>query len=157
MKAETQAIHLAKMMKNYIHTTQYELTLPLVTVRSSKLKKLSIKDVLRLDLKVLELVLIKGDTICADLVLKNLNGMVVSEIIQLHKKTLLTNDSNKYEIIKLSFGECHMNSLEVGNSLDMAQFDLEKITLILGDKKIAEGSLINSDNEIAVKINKVMQ
>ena len=75
MKAETQALHLAKMMKSYIHTTQYELTLPLVTVRSSKLKKLSVKDVLLLDLKVLEFVLVEGDTICADLVLKNVDGM----------------------------------------------------------------------------------
>ena len=157
MKVETQALHLAKMMKSYIHTVQYELALPLVTVRSSKLKKLSVKDVLLLDLKVLEFVLIDGDTICADLVLKNVDGRYVTEITHLHKKTIPSNDSNKYETIKFSFGECQMKNLEVGNSLDMAQFDLEKITLIQGDKKIAEGSLVNSDNEVAVKINKVMQ
>ena len=157
MKVETQALHLAKMMQSYIHTAQYELALPLVTVRSSKLKKLSVKDVLLLDLKVLEFVLIEGESICADLVLKNVDGTYVTEITLLHKKTISSNDSNKYETIKLSFGECHMKNMEVGNRLDMAQFDLEKITLMLGDKKIAEGSLVNSDNEIAVKINKVIQ
>jgi hypothetical protein len=157
MKGETQALHLSQMMQNYIHTTKYELALPLVTVRSTKLKKLSVKDVLLLDLKVLEFVLIERDTICADLVLKNLDGTYVTEIIQLHKKTISSNDSNKYETVKFSFGACQMKSLEVGNNLDMAQFDLEKITLMLGDKKVAEGSLVNSDNEVAVKINKVIQ
>lgn len=157
MKVETQALHLAKMMQSYIHTVQYELALPLVTVRSSKLKKLSVKDVLLLDLKVLEFVLIEGDTICADLVLKNVDGRYVTEITHLQKKTISSSDSNKYETIKFSFGECQMENLEVGNSLDMAQFDLEKITLMLGDKKIAEGTLVNSDNEVAVKINKVIQ
>ena len=157
MKGETQALHLAKMMKNYIHTVPYELALPLVTVRSSKLKKLSVKNILLLDLKVLEFILIEGDTICADLRLKNRDGSYVSEIIQLQQKTIPAYDSNKYETIKLSFGECQMKSLEVGNNLDLAQFDLEKIMLMRGDKKIAEGSLVNIDNEIAVKINKVIQ
>lgn len=157
MKGETQALHLAKMMKNYIHTVPYELALPLVTVRSSKLKKLSVKNILLLDLKVLEFILIEGDTICADLRLKNRDGSYVSEIIKLQQKTIPTYDSNKYETIKLSFGECQMKSLEVGNNLDLAQFDLEKIMLMRGDKKIAEGSLVNIDNEIAVKINKVIQ
>lgn len=157
MKGETQALHLAQMMKNYIHAVQYELALPLVTVRSSKLKKLSVEDVWLLDLKVLECVLIEGDTICANLVLKKIDGSYMIEITELYKKMILSHDSNKYETLKFSFGACQMGSLEVGKSLDMAEFDLEKITLMLGEKKIAVGSLVNSDNELAVKINKVIQ
>lgn len=153
MRGETQALHLAKMMQNHTHYPQYELALPLVSVRSSKLKKLSLNDVLLLDFKVLEFILIEGANICADLVLQRAEDSHVIIITHLHRKTILSNESHKFKTVKLSFGECQIKNSEVGDTLDMTQFDLGKVTLIADEKKIAEGSLINVDNEIAVKIN----
>lgn len=153
MRGETQALHLAKMMQKHIHFPQYELALPFVRVRSAKLKKLSVNDVLLLDLKVLEFILIEGDRICADLVLQQVEGRHVIAITHLHQKALSSNENKKFETLKLSFGKFSIKSVEVGERLDIAQFDLEKIMLIVEDKKIAEGSLLNVDNEVAVKIN----
>ncbi len=153
MKRETQALHLAKMMQDHIPYLRYELALPLCRVRSSKLKKLSTNDVLLLDIKVLEFVLIEGDFICAELVVQRVDGNFVIVITHLHKELILLNDHNKYETVKLSLGECHMNGLEVGNKIDISLYDLEKIMLIVDNKKRAEGSLVNVDNELAVKIN----
>jgi len=152
MQNETQAAHLAKMMQKHIHNTQYELALPLVSIRRSKLKKLSVNDVLLLDVSVLEFILLEGDVLCADLVLQRVEGKDVVVITHLHTKMIVSNERYKYETIKLSFGKCQMKSFEVGDSLALTQFDLEKIMLIWDDKKIAEGSLVNVDHALALKI-----
>lgn len=157
MKGETQALHLAKIMQNHIQTVSYELALPLVTVRRSKLKKLSVDDVLLLGLDILEFVLIGKDTICAELVLKNINGKCVIDIVKIYSKPVETYDSNKYEIVKLSFGFLSIKSLLLGNTLDTAQFNVDNVSLILGKKTLAQGSLVSIENEIAMKINKVMK
>ena len=153
MVSETQAVHLAQMMQNRIHNPQYELALPFVKIRKSTLKKLKMNDVLLLEMNVLEFILLEEDVICADLTLQRVEGSDVIVITCLHNKTIVSNESHKYETIKLSFGKYQMKSLEVGKSLAFTLFDLEKIMLISDDKKIAEGSLVNVDNELAIKIN----
>ncbi len=157
MKGETQALHLVKIMQKHIQTVLYELALPLVTVRRSKLKSLDVDDVLLLALDVLEFVLIEKDAICAELVLKNMNGTCVIETIKIYNKPISIYDSNKYEMIKLSFGLFSIKNLELGNILDMTQFNVDNISLILGKKKLAQGSLVSIENKIAMKINKVMK
>ncbi len=153
MQNETQALHLAKMMQKYTHNPQYELALPFVRIRRSTLKKLSMNDVLLLEMNVLEFILVEGDVIYADLTLQRVEGSYVIVITHLHDKAIVPNENHKYKTIKLSFGKCQMKSFEVGKSLALTQFDLEKIMLISDDKKIAEGSLVNVDNELAIKIN----
>ena len=153
MESETQALHLAQMMQKHIHSTQYELALPFVRIRRSTLKKLSKNDVLLLEMNVLAFILLEGDVICADLTLQRVEGNDVIVITDVHNKAIVANESHKYETIKLSLGKCQMKSFEVGESLALTLFDLEKIMLIWDDKKIAEGSLVNVDNELAIKIN----
>ncbi len=153
MQSDTQAHHLAKMMQKYIHNLEYELALPFVRIRRSKLKKLSVNDVLLLDVNVLEFILLEEDVIYADLVLQGVEGSYSIVITHLHNKAIVSNESQKYKTIKLSFGKCQMKSFEVGSSLELTQFGLEKIMLISGDRKIAEGSLVNVDNKLALKIN----
>ncbi len=155
MKGETQALHLAKIMQKHISYAQYELALPFIRVRNSKLKKLRVNNVLRLDMKVLEFILIDGSTVCAELALQWMEGGYTIVITGLHKKNILLNESHKYETVKLSFGKYKMKSLNVGNRLDISQFELEKIMLISDGKKIAQGTLINVDDMVSVKINVV--
>ena len=110
-------------------------------------------DVLLLGVNVLEFILLEEDVIYADLTLQRVEGSYLIVITHLHNKAIASNESQKYETIKLSFGKCQMKSFEVGSGLELAQFSLEKIMLILDKKKIAEGSLVNVDNELALKIN----
>lgn len=152
MESETQALHLARMMKKHIHNPQYELALPLIGIRRSTLKKLSVNDVLLLDETVLEFILLEGDVICADLTLKRMEDSYDIVVTQLHHKAIVSKASHKYESIKLSFGQCQMKRCAVGDSLALTQFDLEKIMLIWDEKKIAEATLVNVDNAIALKI-----
>jgi len=157
MKSETQAFHLAKMMQDHTLYTKYELTLPLVSVRSKKLKNLSVDDVLLLDLNVLEFVLMDAEKMCANVLLKEIENIHELEISDVAKDMLGTIDSKKYQTLKLSFGTVQSKVLEVGEMIDITHIDLGKVTLVSEDKKLAEGSLINVDNEIAIKIDKVIK
>ena len=157
MKSETQAFHLAKMMQDHTHYPMYELTLPLVAVRSKKIKNLFLDDVLLLGLNVLEFVLMDAESLCANVVLKEMENIHELEIIHLEEEAIKPIDSKKYETLKLSFGTVQSKVLEVGETIDITHIDLGKVTLLSENKKLAEGSLINVDNEIAIKIDKVIK
>ena len=155
MKSETQAYHLAKMMLEQTRYPRYELTLPLVAVRKSKLKKLAVDDVLLLGLDVLEFVLMDGERSCAKLLLKQSGNMYELEIIDFTNRPVKQIDSKKYKTLKLSFGTVQSKVLDVGHRIDTTQLDLMKVTLVSEGKTIAEGSLVNVDEEIAIQIKKV--
>ena len=46
--------------------------------------------------------------------------------------------------------------LEAGHLIDITHIDLESVNLVLNDTIIAEGSLVNVDDEIAIKIKRVL-
>lgn len=153
MKSETQALHLSRIMQNHLHNPQYELSLPFVKIRRSTLNKLSVNDILLLEMDILEFILFKEDIIYADLTLHQIEGKHVLVIKHVHHKKIVANESPKYKTVKLSFGKYFIKSLEVGKSLALTPFELEKITVISDEKKIAAGSLVNVDHTLAVKIN----
>ena len=155
MKHETQALHLAKMMQKHTCYPKYELTLPLVTVRSNKLKKLSSDDVLLTGFDRLEFLLIDRDTICANMQLKPMENTHGAEIVYLSEETIKQSNSKKYKTLKISFGTVQSKALEIGSTIDITHVDLEKVSLVLERKTIAEGSLVNVDEEIAIQIKKV--
>jgi len=155
MHGETQANRLAELMQRRGDLPNYELALHLVAVRSSSLKKLDVNDILLLGLNNLEYVLIDNGVICAMTVLIKHNNRYAIEVTDTVKNTIKQYESKKYEMIKLSFGEIQSRTLDVGHTIDMSQVDLEKVTLVRNEKKIATGTLINIDGEIAVKIDKV--
>lgn len=153
MKNETQASHLAKMMQTYTsYPVVYELALPLVAVRSNKLKKLNVDDVILTGFDTLEFVLIDEDIICANVLLDNTHR---TEIFHLLNDTIKLSDSKKYETLKISFGTVQSKVLEVGHTIDITHIDLEKVSLVLEAKTIAEGSLVKVDDAIAIQIKKV--
>jgi len=157
MKSETQAFYLAKMMQEHTRYPKYELSLPLVAVRKSKLKKLAVDDVFLLGLDILEFVLMDGENICAKLVLKQMGNMHEIEIYNLYTGSGKQIDSKKYKTLISSFGTVQSKVLEVGHRIDITQFDLKKVDLIVKGMKLAEGSLLTVDEEIAIKIDKVIK
>lgn len=155
MKHETQALHLAKMMQKHLPYKSYDLTFPLVTVRSNKLKNLSLNDVLLTGFDRLELLLMYGDTICAKIRFKSIHDRHGAEIVDIEEESIKQNDSKKYKILKISFGTVQSKAFKIGSTIDITDIDLEQVTLLSEDKTIAEGSLVNVDEEIAIQIKKV--
>ena len=154
---ETQALRLAQMVQKHGTHKSYELALPLVEVRSDKLKKLSEGDVFLLGLDSLALILIDGETIFASVVLKKLRSNHYLELIEVKKEQVDKAKHKKFVKLRFSCGEVKIQTLKVGHSIEMAQIDLENVNLVLENKQLAVGSLISVDDEIAVKIDKVMQ
>lgn len=157
MKSETQAFGLSEMMQNHAHGLVYELVLPLVTIRSNNLRKLSVNDIILIGLDTLEFLLIEGETIYAHLVLKHISDKYRIEIINLIQEKYLSSESRKQTNIKFSLGTVQMKTLEAGQGIDVAQLDMKNINLLLENKNIAKCSLVSVDNEIAVKIDKVLE
>ena len=155
MKSETQAYHLAKMMLENTRYPRYELALPLVAMRSNRLKKLAVDDVLLLGFDVLEFVLMDGERSCAKLILRQSEDNHELEIIDFYDEPVKQLDSKKYKILKLSFGTVQSKALDVGHRIDITPLDLMKVTLVSEGKAIAEGSLVTVDDEIAIQIKKV--
>jgi len=99
--------------------------------------------------------LVDGDTICANTRLKPMGNAHGAEIVYLTEDTIKQSDSKKYKTLKNSFGTVQSKALEIGSTIDITHLDLEKVTLVSEGKMIAEGSLVNVDEEIAIQIKKV--
>lgn len=78
-----------------------------------------------------------------------------AEIVDIIEDTIKRYDSKKYKILKISFGTVQSKALKLGSTIDIADVDLEQVTLVSEGKPIAEGSLVNIDEEIAIQIKKV--
>ena len=157
MKSDTQALHLAKIMQDHIKGPSYEFALPLVMVSHKKLKKLSVDNVLLTGFDKMDCILIKEDEVCADLQLKKAQNLYNTQIVHLHRSPIKKPDSKKYETLKFLFGRVHSKVLEPGQIIDITHIDLESVSLILNGQTIAEGSLANVDDEIAIKIKRVLR
>ena len=155
MKGETQAVHLARIMQKHKLYPEYELALPLVKVKKNRLKKLTQEDILLLGLESLELILLSEECVCAKVVINEAQNSFKIKIEDLVENTEISNDSKKYEILKCSFGMLQSRKLEVGHKIDIAQLNLEEVTLFTEGKKRAEAKLVKVDDEIAIQIMKV--
>ena len=156
MKRDNQALRLAQMMQNRATAyPSYELALPLVEVGHSKLKKLSVDDIVLLGLDRLQFVLIDNDKICADLALNIVDDSCFLEIIHIDKQLIKPANSKKYDTLKISFGKLQSRKLDVGYRIDITHRALQDVNVIVDDKIYATGSLVSVDEELAVKIDKV--
>ena len=155
MNSETQAIRLARLVQKHIQSPLYELVLPSVMIQSKKLKKLSRGDLLLTGFDRLDLLLMDGEKICANAQLKKSDKRYSTEIIDLPKDTEKQYDSKKYKNLMISFGKVQSKVLEPGQTIDITHLNLERVTLVLKGKKVAEGSLVSVDKEIAIEIEKV--
>ncbi len=157
MKDETQAFHLLNMMRKHKLYPEYELTLSLVLVKKNSLKKLSKGDVVLLGLETLEMIFLKEGEICANVVMDESENSNKIKIVEVKKNILTQCKSKKYEAVKISFGMLQIKKLEAGEKIVVSSLSMEDITLVVKDKKIAKGSLVNVDDEVAVQIDEVMK
>jgi len=155
MRGETQSVHLAKIMQKHKLYPEYELVLPFLLVKKNSLKKLSKDDVFLLGDDHLNLKLLKDGEFFGNVEIEESKNSRKIKIVNIHKHTELTNHSKKYEIVKCSFGFLQSRIFTVGHKIDISSIDLGKVNLIIENKKLAEGKLVNVDQEIAIEITKV--
>jgi len=155
MHGETQANRLAALMQKKAHFSSYELALPLITVKSSAIDRLKVKDILLLGLEQLECILVKDGRIYANLALTIDNSRYYLKIEKNDSEIMLTSDSHKYETLLCILGTLKSRTLEVGHLIELSQFDFKKVTVIQKDKKISEGTLVNVEGELAIQMDKV--
>ena len=155
MKAETQALHLEKMMQKHKLFPEYKLALYPIQIKKNALKKLSQGDLFLLGLHCLEMILLEKGKISANVVLNESGNSSKIKIIKLNRSTIEQTNSKKYEVVELSFGVIQSRTLEVGHQIETAQLNLQEVLLHVNGKNIAKGSLVNVDEEIAVQIDEV--
>ncbi|RUM68293.1 MAG: hypothetical protein DSZ08_08455 [Sulfurovum sp.] len=147
----TQAIALEKMMQACKPHFEYELALPFFEIKNTNLQSLTKDDVLLLGLDTLQCNLLYENKIYANVVLYQEKF----EITNIYKTPINKYNTKKYDTLKCSFGTFKKNKLKVGNRLNLETLNLKEVTLFLNHENIAQGSLVNVDNTIAIQINKV--
>jgi hypothetical protein len=155
MRGETQSLHLVKMMQKRKLYPEYELILPFLLVKKNSIKKLSKGDILLVGDDRLNLKLLKDDGSFANVEIEESENSRKIKIIDIQIDTVLSDHSKKYEIVKCSFDFLQSRTFEVDHKIDISSVNLKKVNLIVKNKKVAEGSLVNVDEEIAIEITKV--
>ena len=138
MKAETQALHLEKMMQKHKLYPEYELALSPIQVKKNALKKLTSGDLLLLGMHRLDMILLEEDEICANVVLNDSGSSSKIKIIKLNRSTTEQINSKKYEIVEFSFGMIQSRTLEAGHQIETAQLNLQEVLLHVNGKNIAK-------------------
>ncbi len=155
MRGETQSLHLAKIMQKHKVYPEYELVLPFLLVKKNSVKKLSKGDVLLFGDDHLNLKLLRNDEFFANVKIEESENSRKIKITNIQKHTDISSNSKKYKMLKCSFSFLQSRIFEVDHKIDISSLNLEKVNLIIDNKKIAEGTLVNVDEEIAIEITKV--
>jgi flagellar motor switch protein FliM len=154
MKGKTQAARLEKLMQKHQIYDKYTFALPLIKVKSNMLQKLKEGDILLLGLKSLVLVLLEGSKVYADLLPLGRQGNNF-EVTSVQESNESIEASPKYQVLILALDEIQRTRVNVGDIIKIENISFDEIELLVNDKKIAEGSLVNVDEKIALQINKV--
>jgi len=137
------------------HIPSYELAFPPVSIRSTKLKKLEVGDILLLGQKYFTCLLLDDTMVYAEVSLCHEENREYLKITKCIKALDLSSSSKKYETVKCTFGNIQCRVLEVGYRIDIASLDLHHVDVIHKGKRIATASVVNVNDEIAVKIKKI--
>jgi hypothetical protein len=156
MRGDTQANRLEVMMQKHHFYPEYTLSLPPFEMKKSALKALKKGDILLLGLDRLTLVLLDIKGVCAEVMIEDHNSIDRLKIIALCKDPA-EHVSKKYQLVTVSFGEIQSRKLEVGHVIGTMDLNFDDLSIVVEQKKIAQGSLVNVENKIALQINEIMQ
>lgn len=156
MKGETQSVHLQKMMQQHKRYPEYELALPLFSIKKKNLKKIAEGDVLLLGLDFLDLLLLKEREVCAKLTVESVADSVKLRITSLVEESENTTNSKKYENILSTFATLQIRKLEVGHRVEVPTSEINEIALFSHQRKCFKGLLVTVDDEIAIEITEVL-
>ena len=153
---ETQVRQLIAMMDRTPVHSQLEVCLPPFEVKRSSLDKLARGDILILPARQLEVTILEeGDHIVAHGLYGNYRDAPSILIVENGTKPLYPNDSNKYELLKISLGEIEKRKLDEGKIIKLRRDIMHDATLYRGKEPIAYASLVQVDKKAALQIREV--
>jgi hypothetical protein len=124
-------------------------------LKIKSIKKLSKADVLLIGDENLNLKLLKDNKTFGDIEIEEGENSCKIKIVNIQQNTFRPSDSKKYEAVKCSFSFLQSRVFKVGHKIDISSVNLKKVNLFVENEKIAEGTLINVEDEIAIEITKV--
>jgi len=155
MRGDTQADRLEVMMQKHRIYPHYTLALPPFEVRKRALAELKKGDILLLGLDRLTLVLLEGNTICAEVTIEHHSALDRLRITALGEDAQ-AHASKKYQRVTVVWGEIPCKKLEVGHVVGAMDLNFDHLSVVVEQKKIAEGSLVNAGGRIALEIIEVI-
>ncbi len=155
MKSEMQTFQLEKMMQKYKLYPEYELILPFIQVKISRLEKLTEGDILLLGVSNIEIIILHKDKVCAKGRVSQKNNTAKISTMQNNEKSISLSKSKKYDIVKCSFCVVQIRRFEVGDTIEVESLNPKEINLIVKNRNIAKGALVNVDGEMAIQIGEI--
>ena len=154
MRGDTQANRLEMMMRRHQVHPYYRLSLPPFEMKKSLLQELKEGDILLLGLDELRLVLSDAEGIRAEVTVEHHNYADRLRIISLSEDRN-ESVSKKYQRVIVSLGEIQSRKLEVGHVIGTMDLHFDDLSIVVEEKRVAQGSLVIVDGRIALQVNRV--
>ncbi|MEA3456330.1 MAG: hypothetical protein U9R26_07460 [Campylobacterota bacterium] len=153
---EAQAEQLIVMMNRAPVLSRLEVCLPPFEVKISSLKKLAEGDLLVLPTQQFEVIIFEESNRIAAQGLYGTSGSTPSVLVkESRRKAISSDNSKKYEYLKISLGEVEKKDLIQGNIVKLHRDEMYDATLYIGKNLIAYARLVKVDKKTALQIGEV--
>jgi len=154
MKIETQVLQLEKLMQT-CHYDEYEVCFYPFYLKKSAFKKLSINEVLLLDVSSLEVQLLSKYNGCAKAKLLFNHEKIGIQIIEPIETVTEIHQAKKYLPIKIVWGKVFTQILKKEYRIENIQLHQEDVLLYYKECLFARGRLVSIADKIAIEIKEV--
>jgi len=155
MKADTQAVHLEKLMQEKKGLVSYKLALPLCKVLHTDIKTLSKNSILLLGLEHLECILISKENIMVHLKYLKGTGILQFEVVATSKMTQMKCDVEKYARVSLILKSIEITNVDIKTIITIEAIDFMHVEVCFDGVSHAEGKFVTVDETLAIQITKV--
>ena len=156
MKHETQADHLAKIVKEHHVGSIYRLVFPPMQMKTKKLLAMAKGDVLLLPIHVPKMFLLRDKQITAEVLLQKNNQIYTLYVKSLIKDLTTMTIEPKHKEVILSLGELKFGKISLGESIPLEDIDITKVTIEDEDKELAKGRVVKAKRAIAISVERIL-
>ena len=153
---ETQVGKLRDMMHHRQPASYLDACLAPFDIKKSALKELGREDIIVLPTRSLDITLVDRDNNIVALghygSYRDTPSVLIDSISNISASP---NDTNKYKILKVSFGRVNRYEIDQGKIIPLNQDNDYDAVLYTGAKIVAYASLILADEKIALRIERV--
>jgi len=154
--SEAQAEQLIVMMNRAPVLSLLEVCLPPFEVKRSSLKKLAEGDLLVLPTQQFEVIILEESNRIVAQGLYGTSDNTPSVLIKNSRYEAISSDnSKKYEYLKISLGEIEKKDIIQGNIVKLRREEMYDATLYSGKSLIAYAYLVKVDKKTALQIGEV--
>ena len=153
---DAQARQLIEMMSRAPVQSHLEVCLPPFDIKRSSLEKLARGDILILQNQQFKVTILEeGNHIVGNGLYVNADGQPSVLIKESTPKPLFADDSNKYELLKISLGGVEKKEFCQGKIIKLHQDKAYDAILYRGKKTVAYASLVQVGKNTALQIGEV--